>query len=203
MNKTKLNLAVAACLPVALMTLTSCSTEPKPAVETASVVSYQPGVPGGIKAETHKLTARVTAIDAATRKVTLETADGNKTVVKCGPEIVNFDQIRLNDRLTVVVTEEIVAYLANARTPADGGARAVVLAPRGAKPGGVVADTVQVTAKVVAIDLRNHKATLQFPDGSTRTVAVRSDVDLSQRRVGEEVIIRVTEVVAVQVSKPN
>jgi hypothetical protein len=203
MNKTNLKLAVAACLPVALLMLTSCSTEPKPAVVTASVVSYQPGVPGGVRVETHKLTARVTAIDAATRKVTLETADGNKTVVKCGSNVVNFDQIRLNDRLTVVVTEEIVAYLANARTPADGGATAVVLAPRGAKPGGVIADTVQVTARIAALDHRNHKATLQFPDGRSRTVAVRSDVDLRQRQVGEEVIIRVTEVMAIQVTKPN
>jgi len=200
----KLNQWVAlAFLPIAALTLTSCSTEPKSAVETSSLVSYQPGVPGGIMVETHKLTARVTAIDAAARKVTLLTADGKNTTVKCGPGVANFDQIRLDDQLTVVVTEEIVAYLANARTPADGGATAVVLAPRGAKPGGVIADTVQVTARVTAIDHRNHKATLQFPDGSTRRVAVRPDVDLTHHQVGEEVIIRVTEVIAIQVAKPD
>jgi hypothetical protein len=203
MKKLNLNLAIATCLSVALVSLTSCSTEPKPAVETASAVTYQPGVPGGAMVETHQLKATVKSIDAASRKVELATADGQRTTVKCGPEVINFDQIHVGDQLVVTVTEELVAYLADARPPADGGATAVVLAPRGAKPGGVVADTVQVTARIAAIDLRNHKATLEFPNGSTRTVAVRPDVDLAQRKVGEEVVIRITEVVALQVSKPR
>jgi hypothetical protein len=203
MNKTNLNLTVAVCLPVALLTLASCSTEPKPVIETTSAISYQPGVPGGIQVETRKLTARVTAIDAAARKVTLETADGKTTTVKCGPDVVNFDQIRGADQLTVVVTEEIVAHLADAQTPSDGEAAVVALAPRGAKPGVVAAETIQVTARIAAVDHRHHQVTLAFPNGSQRTVTVRSDVDLQQRRVGEEVVIRLTEAVAIQVTKPE
>jgi hypothetical protein len=66
----------------------------------------------------------------------------------------------------------------------------------------VVAGTVQVTARVSAINLRSHTATLLFPDGQTRTIAVRPDVDLTQRHVGEEVVIRYTEAVAISVEKP-
>jgi hypothetical protein len=62
---------------------------------------------------------------------------------------------------------------------------------------------VQVTAKVVAIDRWNHKASLQFPDGTTRTVAVRPDVDLARRHVGEEVVIRISEMLAISVEKPQ
>ncbi len=153
--------------------------------------------------ETHTLTANVTDLDADTRKVTLVNSDGDKTTVKCGPEVINFDQIRVGDQLKVRVTEQLVAYLADAGASwGDGSATTVDLAPEGAKPGGIIADTVQVTAKVVAIDLNHHKATLQFPDGTTRTVAVRPDVDLRQRRVGEEVVIRVTEMLALSVEKP-
>jgi hypothetical protein len=65
-----------------------------------------------------------------------------------------------------------------------------------------VADTVQVTATVTAIDLKAHKATLQFTDGTTRTIAVRKDVDLTQRKVGEQVVIRSTEALAISVEKP-
>jgi hypothetical protein len=67
---------------------------------------------------------------------------------------------------------------------------------------GVMAATLQITAKVTAIDLKRHKTTLQFPDGTTRTVAVRKDVDLTQRKVGEEVVIRCTEAIAIAVEKP-
>ena len=86
--------------------------------------------------------------------------------------------------------------------PSDGGATLVALAPQGAKPGGMMANTVQVTAKVTAIDLQHHRATLQLPDGTTHTVAVRPDVDLTQRKVGEEVVIRCTEALALSVEKP-
>jgi len=200
-----LTLTTLALFPAVALTLTSCSSTPStPPVESTSTASYQHGVPGGVFVQTHKLTAKVTDIDAAKRKVTLLTSDGKETVVKCGPEVINFDQIFVGDKLKVVVTEELVAYLGDAAAPANEGAGALVaLAPKGAKPGGILAETVQVKAKITAIDLKKHKATLQFADGSTRTVAVRPDVDLTQRKLGEEVVIRTTGMLALSVEKPR
>jgi len=204
MKAKTLNLTTLALFPAALLTFTSCSsTSSKPTVETTTATSVQQGVPGGVVVETHKMTATVTGIDAAERKVTLVTPGGEKTTVKCGPEVINFDQIRIGDQLKVTVTEQLAIYMATEGAPSsDGGAAVVALAPKGAKPGGIVASTVQVTAKVTAIDLKHHKATLQFPDGTTSTVAVRKDVDLTKRQVGEEVVIRTTEALAISVEKP-
>ena len=78
----------------------------------------------------------------------------------------------------------------------------VALAPKGAKPGGVVAQVTQVTASVVAIDHAKHTATLRFDDGSTKTFPVREDIDLSRHKVGERVVFRVTEMIAISVEKP-
>jgi hypothetical protein len=204
MNTKALNLTTLALLPAALLTFTSCSSSSsKPGVETTMTASAQQGVPGGVVVETHKMTAQVTDIDAADRKVTFVTPDGKKSTVKCGPEVVNFNQIRVGDQIKVTVAEQLVIAMAtDLPRQSDGPAALVVLAPVGAKPGGVVASTVQVTAKVSAIDLKHHKATLQFPDGSTRTVAVRKDVDLTKRAVGEEVVIRTTDALAISVEKP-
>jgi hypothetical protein len=153
--------------------------------------------------QTYKETATVTAIDAAERKITLVTPEGKKDTVKCGPEVVNFDQIRVGDQLKLTVTEQLAVAMAQGGEPlSDGGAAVVALAPVGARPGGLVANTVQVTAKVSAINLKDHKATLQFADGSTRTFPIRKDVDLTKRQVGEEVSIRVTEALAISVEKP-
>jgi len=77
----------------------------------------------------------------------------------------------------------------------------VVLAPRGAKPGGLVAEAVQVTGTITAIDPGKRTATLRFEDGTTRTLPVRRDVNLSQRKVGEKVTFRVTEMLAITVQK--
>lgn len=201
MNANTTRLTVLAFVPAAMLALTSCSSTPKG--ETTTAAAYQEGVPGGVVVETTQMTATVTGIDPVSRKVTLVSPDGKKTTVKCGPEVINFDQIRMGDQLKVTVVEELVAYLAEAGTPpSDGGAAVVLLAPKGTRPGGVVAAVEQVTAKVTAIDLKKHKATLQFADGTRKTIAVRKDVDLTKRKVGEEVVIRSTEAIALSVEKP-
>jgi hypothetical protein len=147
--------------------------------------------------------ARVTAIDSANRKVTLLGPKGNTFAVKVGPEAVNFDQIRVGDLVNATLTEELVVYLDEEGASApDGSAAMVALAPKGAKPGGLMAETTQVTAIVTAIDRTGRTATLQFEDGSSKTFHVRDDIDLSQRKVGEKVVFQVTEMIAISVKKP-
>jgi hypothetical protein len=187
----------------ALLSFTACSTvSPPPPGEGKSSVAFQEGVPGGVIVNTVDVSARVTAIDKANRKVTLLDADGEKSTVKVGPEAVNFDQIRVGDLVKATVTEELVVYLDEEGAASSGEAGVVALAPKGAKPGGLVAQTKQITATVKAIDRRKRTATLQFEDGSTKTFAVRDDIDLSRRKVGEKVVFRVTEMIAISVEKP-
>ena len=65
-----------------------------------------------------------------------------------------------------------------------------------------MASTVEVTGKVEAIDLAHRKATLRFPDGTTTTFKVRKDVDMTKGRIGDEVVFRTTEALAISVEKP-
>ena len=194
-------LTVLALLPAALLSLTSCSTEPKG--EHAGYTAVEPGVAGGVRIETYKETATVTGIDKATRKVTLVTPDGTKSTVKCGPEVANFAQIEVGDQVKATVTEQLVIFVRNPGEPSgDGAAAAVALAPLGAKPGGVMANTEEITAKVKSIDVKHRKATLLFPDGTSKSFKVRKDVDMTKHSVGDEVVIRATEAVAISVEKP-
>ena len=171
--------------------------------KTTGAVIAAEGVPGGALVKTYHLNATVTATDAATRRVTLLGPDGIKQTVKVGPEAINFEQIHVGDKLNVTVAAELVIYVAGeGETPTDTAKQVVVVAPQGAKPGGIVASTTQVTAKVTAIDTEQHQATLQFEDGTTRTVAVRPDVDLAKRKIGEKVVIQTTEALALEVVKP-
>ncbi len=161
------------------------------------------GIAGGVAVQTYELTAQVIAIDAATRKMTLLGRNGIKQTVKVGPDAINFDQIRVGDQLKLIVAEELAVFVAGeGEAPTDAGAQVVALAPKGAKPGVLLAETVQVTAKVTAINTAQHKATLQFEDVTLRTVAVRDDVDLARRKVGDKVVIRLTEALAISVAKP-
>ena len=197
MKTNLLKLATLALLPAALLTFTSCSTsrgtEEVTALETADGVAI---------VDTFRTSATVTAIDATKRKVTLTTADGKRTTVKCGPEVVNFSQLEINDRLNVTITEELAVFLGTGEPPSATGASGVALAPVGAKPGGVMADTVQVTAKVTAIDANKRKVTLALPDGSTKTVKAGKKVDLSGVKIGDNVTVQHTESLAITVEKP-
>lgn len=171
--------------------------------DTSAAAVVAEGVPGGGVVATYELTASVAAIDKASRKITFVDAAGIKKTVKAGPEIINFDQIRVGDQLKITATEQLVVSVAGTgETLSDGGAQLVALAPKGAKPGAIMAETTLVTAKVTAIDAGHHQATLQFEDGTTRTFPVRPDVDLGKRKVGDSVVIRITEALAIQVAKP-
>lgn len=101
------------------------------------------------------------------------------------------------------MAEELLVFRANEGLPLpDGSAAVVAVAPTGDKPGMLVAGTTQVTAKVIGIDRNKRKAKLQLPDGTTKTFTVRQDVDLCKRSVGEEVVFRCTDSVAISVEKP-
>ena len=194
-------LGIAALLPAAILTFTSCSTEPKG--ESTGLTAIQPGKPGGVMVETYKETATVTGIDKATRKVTLVTQDGKKTTFTAGPQVANFAQIEVGDQVKATVTEQLVVFVRKPGEPSgDGAAAAVALAPLGDKPGALLAQTEEITAKVKSMDVKRRKATLLFPDGTSHTFKVRPDVDMTKHSVGDEVVIRTTEAMAITVEKP-
>jgi hypothetical protein len=191
-------------LVAAALLFASCSsTTYGPIDDQAHNATYEKGVPGGTVVETYDLTATITDIDASARKVTLTTQDGKKTTVKCGPDVINFDQMHVGDVVRATLTSELTVAMADAADARIQGANSMAaLAPKGAQPGGFVAEVQQYTATITALDLKRHQATLRFPDGSTRTFNVRKDVDLTQRKVGEEVVFRVAAAMAIGVRKP-
>ena len=205
--KTK-TLGLVALLPAAMIALTSCSstepqTEPPSTVAASRTAVYEPGVPGGVLIEKFKESATVTGIDPITRKVTLVKTDGTQVSFIAGPEVANFAQIAVGDQIKATVTDKVSLFVPKAgESAADLAAAVVALAPLGEKPGGVMADTVQFTAKVTAVSLWHHTATLQLSDGSSKTFKVRPDVTLTKETVGTEVVIRTTQAVAVSVEKP-
>ncbi len=188
----------------AALAVASCSSTSKapPSAEATSSVVFVEGVPGGIYVQRVNAAADVVFVDKTERKVTFRTSDGKKTTVTAGPEVANFDQIRVGDRLRLAIAEELIVRIADSAAPyapVEGSAAIIALAPLGTKPALLVAEAVQYSAVVTALDHANHQATLRFPDGVSRTLPVRPDVDLARRRIGEQVSIRSTVAAAIEV----
>jgi hypothetical protein len=147
--------------------------------------------------QTLKTTATVTAIDQAKRKLTLLGSDGKDFVVRVAPEAVNYDQIRVGDQITATVTQRVLVSLETEGVTSVAGAS---LGSKEEQSDGSAA--IQMTGTIIAIDSGKRTATLRFEDGKTETLQVRDDVDLSRRKVGEQVVFRVTEMTAIWVEKP-
>lgn len=192
--------SLALVLTALITATTSCSTI---TAESETSVKAEAGVPGGEMTRTTTIRATVTAIDSAKREVRLVTRHGENFKVTAGPEVVNFNQIRIGDQLEVVSSERLEVRMAKPGEKLDDESSATAdLARIGAMPGARVTETSQYVATVSAIDTKRRKVTLTFSDGSTDKFDVRPDIDLSAHQVGEKVLIRTTESLAMSMTRP-
>jgi len=161
------------------------------------------GVPGGVVVNTNEVVTKVVGIDKDKRTAKLQDETGRTFEAKAGPAAANFDQVAVGDMVRLTLTDELVVYLdEEGGTSGEVASSVVATSPKGEQPGGIISGTRQVVGTVTAIDLAKHEATLEFKDGTKRTFPVRKDVDLKQRKVGEKVVFRLTETIAVSVEKP-
>jgi hypothetical protein len=199
MNFTSKRISLA-MLPAMILAFTACKTGPSApnVTENSAVIDTKNGA---MVVDTMTLTATVKAIDSRDRKLTLTTSNGYQKKVKVPSSAVNFDQIQVGDHVIVKATEEFAVFLSPMGVPTSAGAgAAVALAPRGALPGGFVAGTEEVTARITGIDMVSRSVTLKFVDGMSKTLRVARDVDLGKARVGDDVTVQVAESVAIDVT---
>ena len=183
----------------AIAAISSCATL---TVDSDTTVKSEQGVPGGEVVRVTTLDAKVTGIGASTREVALVSRYGEAFKVQAGPEIKNFNQIRVGDSLKISLQERLLVRMAKPGEKLDDEAWVTGKgAPRGAKPGAKVSSKEQYVGTVTAIDQKKRKVTLTFSDGSSAKFDVRSDIDLSKHHVGEKVLIRLTESLAVSMKK--
>lgn len=189
-----------ATLSLAAAMILGCQSNDELSTDYDRTEVYAKGVPGGAVGEIEELTASVTAVDPVKRTFTLKDDQGNSRTFQAPAEMHNFDQLKAGDRVRAMVALERIAYLREpGETANDGAAGVLATAPLGAKPGMLVADTMEITAVVKGMDTTLRTATLQFADGSERTIKVRPDVEMKTEYLGREVVLRMTSAVAVQV----
>lgn len=195
--------AFLAAMPLAAMAvvpLTGCASKPATGTEEVDVIRTKDGV---AVIETYQINATVTAVDAANRKLTIRTANGGTSTVKAG-KFVDMSTFKPGDKVSATVCDEMALYLRrDGAPPSTGEADAVAVAASSAERDVFMADTVQVTARVTAIDTAARAVTLQFANGTTRTIKVGKSVNLANIAVGNDVVARVTEAMMVTSQRPQ
>jgi len=190
MNKllASIGLAIAVALPGAAI------------AQTGAVVAGTAPGKGGV-AEVVKLAATITAIDKATRDVTLKGPQGNELTLTAGPEVKNFDQMKVGDQVNVEYVQALTLELKKggglvvARTEQKGGAAA----KPGEKPAGAVGRQVTVVADVIGTDPAKQTITLKGPK---QTVEMRIADPEQFKRIakGDQVEATYTQALAMVVA---
>jgi Cu/Ag efflux protein CusF len=194
MNKQVLILGAAlvgaACLPAL--------AQQKPDAKAAAMVASAPGT--GTVASAVSVSARVEAIDKAQRQLTLKGPKGNVQTVTAGPEVRNFDQIKVGDMVVARYVEALTLTLKKDGKELRGTSETqdAARSKAGEKPAGVVGRQVEVTADVIAADAKTQTLTLKGPK-QTVELRVPDPAQFKLVKVGDQIQAVYTEALALSV----
>ena len=149
--------------------------------------------------------AVVTKVDSKTRTVTLKDKDGTFTNFVAGPEIKNFPQIKVGDRLTV--THELAVAIELVKVNNQGVRSEVqtstqTSAALGSKPASVISNTTIIIANVVSVDRQKMTVSVKGPKGKTDTYRVKSASLLKDIAINDEVKITLYDAMAASFTAP-
>lgn len=138
---------------------------------------------GGVTVE-----AKVEAVNHETREVTLKTESGDTLTITAGPEVRNFDQIEVGDRLVAEYYEALAMALekngsgVQKRIEKVGGERA----EPGDKPAGTVIHTIDAVGTVRDVDREQRLVFVEGTKGMV-TLHVPESMDLDVIEAGDAV----------------
>jgi hypothetical protein len=185
-------------LTASLVVVAAAASMPGGAQTGTAVVGTGPGVAGA--AQTVKFTATITAINSATREITLKGPQGREVTLFAGPQVKNFAQMKVGDQVAAEYAEALTLELKK------GGGKAVGVTEQagamGAKPGerpaGVAGRQVKIVADVIDVDPATQTLTLR---GAKQTVElkVRDPEQFKLVAKGDQVEATYTQAVAIAV----
>ena len=171
--------------------------------ESKADAKPKPDAAGAIEVDAITATSKVTAVDPSKRTVTLTNDAGESNTYKLGKNVRNFDQIKVGDQVRATLLESVAVVVRKSNAPADAAeGRLVAVAPKGAKPGVIMAKAREITAKIVSVDTQARTVTVEGPMGGKPTIKVGPKVNLDELQQGDDVTLRVTDALAINVEKP-
>ena len=169
---------------------------PSAGAQTSAMVGTAPGA--AVAAQTLKVTATITAIDTSTRDITLKGPEGNLVTVTAGPEVKNFDQLKVGDKVNLQYLEALTLELKKgggmivSRSEKAGAASA----KPGENPAAGAGRQVTIVADVVAVDPAKQIVTLKGPQ---RTVDLRISDPEQFKRIAKGDQVEAKQAVALTV----
>ena len=148
------------------------------------------------------VSATVIAIDAPTRTVTFKGSRGNIFDVVADDEVKNFDQIKVNDKLTLTYVEAIAFELKKVHSKIRERREVVdsATAKPGENPGVAVGKRIVAVADVIRVDHKKNTVTLRGPK-HTVTIKAADPEKLKDVKAGDQVEVTYVQAVALDITR--
>lgn len=196
----KLIVVLAAAMFACSLAVVVVAADEKTAAETKKTAEGKK--PSVKKQKSIRVTATVEAVDLEKRIVTVKGAEGTIVDIKAGPQVRNLAQVKVGDSVEITYYESIaVKVFKPGEMPLETvtATGAVRPAKSGEKPAGVVASQTTITAVVASISPDKSAVTLKMADGKQKVAKIEDKKNLENVKVGDEVMITVTETMAIAV----
>ena len=167
------------------------------APEAGGVVATAPGK--GVAMQAAQASAKVEAVDKATRAVTLKLANGETRTITAGPEVRNFDQIKVGDTLTIKYLEALALELKKDGKAIVGRSevKSMERSDPGKKPGGAATREITAVADVVNVDAAKKVVSVKNKEGQIIDLNIRDPEQLKLIKKGDQIQATYTEAVAI------
>ncbi|MBP7241538.1 hypothetical protein [Amaricoccus sp.] len=152
-----------------------------------------------------EVSATVTAVDPATRRIDLATASGETLTLTASPDMRNFDQIEPGDVATMQMFGSMSVRVADSAAPNQTDTFAMIgRAPEGTRPGSVFGAVTTTTVVFLSYDARSFEATVALPSGEVRVAPVEPGMRsfAAARTRGERIEVTISDAVALFVDPP-
>jgi hypothetical protein len=187
-------------ISIFLAALVSAIALAQPAgAQTGAAMTSSPGKVG--VSQTVDVSATIAAIDKSSRTITLKGPKGDELKIEAGPEVKNFDQLKVGDFVDMRYRETLALELKKGggmKVEKTEKAGAMGAKP-GATPAGAVGRQVSVVGDVIKVDAATQTVTVKGPQ---RTVGlkVHDPEQFKLIAVGDQIQATYTEALALAVT---
>jgi hypothetical protein len=179
------------------------ATTPPPAPATHMAMPAQEHIAGLASATVITVHGKIVAVDRPKKMVTLEGPTGKQVTVHVYNPY-NLKHAKVGDRFVAKFYEiiTIIKQKPDPSIPTVSVAEGIVTAEPGQPAGSAFGRSIRVVATVDAINHSERTVVIKGPDGAEETVKVNHPFSLKHVKVGDQIVMTLTNVVAVSL-KPE
>ena len=140
----------------------------------------------------------VTKVNKDARTVTFRGPRGNLGTLDVPQESQNLDQVKVGQQYKMKYVEAVAVDIRKGGVPSAAAAQEVKLAPKGAKPGGLVVRTAQLAGVIDAVDYNERYIAIRGPKGNVVPLKVGSDINMQELAAGDRISVTHTAALAIE-----